>query len=222
MTKAFLPAGLILLGIAVLGIAQQNPARPQPAKPAQPKPATTQPAAPAQPRAAQPAAAPSSAAARAKDHEAVVAVIGAMDKAFNARDAKALAALFSADAEIVDEEGTLTHGRDAIQEVFAEVFEEFPQARLETDVKSLRFVSPTVAVEEGYTSATYDPKEPPVHNRYVVVHVKEGGKWLMASARDYPEPVATGSSELAQLDWIVGDWADESEDSLILTSYEWE
>jgi uncharacterized protein (TIGR02246 family) len=170
---------------------------------------------------ASPAAAKPPAANREQDEQAIIAVIEGVDKAFNAHDAKALAALFTAEGEIVDEDGVVTQGRDAIEQVFAEVFEESPQARLETEVVSLRFLSSNVAVEEGLTAATYDPEEPPVHNRYVVTHVKEGGKWLMASARDYPQPEAAGDEHLGQLSWLIGDWVDESEDSLILTSYEW-
>src|SRR5687767_3230571 len=112
MTKAFVSAALILLGLVVAGIAQQSPARRQPAQPAKPPAAANQPAAASQ--------------GRAQDEKLVTGVIEAMDKAFNARDAKALAALFTADAEIVDEDGVVTQGRDAIQGVFAGVFAEFP------------------------------------------------------------------------------------------------
>lgn len=242
MRRTFLVAGLIVLGFVVAGIAQQNPPRTQPParpqQPVKPQPPAAQPAKPLQPvqpqqpvqparpqqgnvPAAKPQGVEATDAGRARDEAEIIAVIEGVDKAFNAHDAQALAALFTAEAEIVDEDGAVTQGRAAIQQVFSGVFEESPQARLETEVLSLRFLGPTVAVEEGETNATYDPDEPPIHNRYVVIHVKEGGKWQMASARDYPVPETVGDEQLGQLGWLVGDWVDESEDSLIVTSYAW-
>jgi hypothetical protein len=77
------------------------------------------------------------------------------------------------------------------------------------------------AMEDGTTIVTHRAGEPAEHTRYTVVHVKQGAKWLMASVRDLPDDESTTEDELGRLDWLVGEWVDESEDALVSTSYRW-
>ena len=65
------------------------------------------------------------------------------------------------------------------------------------------------------------PDAEPEQNRYTVLHLKQDGKWMMASARDLPEDRAEPSAMLKQLEWLIGDWVDESPDSLITSTYAW-
>ncbi|MGD0042934.1 MAG: nuclear transport factor 2 family protein, partial [Isosphaeraceae bacterium] len=48
------------------------------------------------------------------DAQAIGDLLGRFIKAYNARDAKALGELFTPDAEIEDDDGDVTRGRDAI------------------------------------------------------------------------------------------------------------
>ena len=43
----------------------------------------------------------------------------------------------------------------------------------------------------------------------------------MASARDLPDEAASAEEEIEQLQWLIGEWVDESPDALVLTSYRW-
>jgi len=167
------------------------------------------------------AQAPTSPAWQQAEERAIRAVAEAFAKGYNAHDAKAVAALFTADAEAVDEEGNATQGRAAIEQVFAGIFAENPKTRIEVSVGSIRFPSPTVAIEDGSSSVIRAPNEPAERNRYMVVHVKQGGTWRMASARDLPGEPPLAEEQLKQLGWLVGDWVDESPESLIITSYRW-
>jgi len=155
------------------------------------------------------------------DQRAIRLVVDAFAKAYNTRDAKALAALFTPDAQIVDEEGNAARGREAIERVFGRVFSKHAKGRIEIAVQSIRFVSPAVAVEEGTSTVTRAPGEPPERSRYMVVHVNQDGRWQMAYARDTSDEAASAESELKQLQWLIGDWVDESPDSLVMTSYRW-
>lgn len=187
---------------------------------ATPKPApatTTQPAAATQP-AAQAAA---SLRATAQDEEAVYTVIDKFEKAFNAHDAKAIAALYLPDAEIVDEEGNVYLGRAEIEAVFAALFEDSPECKMETSIESLRFVAGNLALEDGTAIVVHVPDEPAERTRYTVVHSKQGGQWMMASARDLPDELATSDEQLKQLAWLIGDWIDESPNAVVHTSYRW-
>ncbi len=73
-------------------------------------------------------------------------------EAYNNHDSKTVAALFSADAELVERDGSRFVGREEIESAFAGTFEQSPNARISLSVDSLRFVTPNVAVEEGTTT----------------------------------------------------------------------
>ena len=156
---------------------------------------------------------------RDADEKLVRQIAENFEKAYNAHDAKALSALFTADAEIVSEFGTVTQGRADIGKAFASIFDDYPETKISVAIKSIRMVSPGVAIEDGTTTTINDPGEAEELSRYTVVHVRQDGKWLMASARDLSEEASEES--LAQLEWMVGDWVDESPDGLVTTLTRW-
>lgn len=135
-------------------------------------------------------------------------------QAYSSRDAPAVAALFTEDAEYVDEHGEIYHGRQKIAELLASVFAERPVCPLKVDIDSIRFISAGVAVEDG-TTTMLDADGLPTHSvRYTSVHVKSNGKWLTASTRD--NIAAPGSPSLTeQLGWLEGEWVDEADDSVV-------
>lgn len=144
------------------------------------------------------------------------------EKAFNSGNAKALAALFAEKAEVVDENGDLVEGRANIETRFADSFKNFPKARIAVEITSLRQLSPDVAVEDGVSTVTLDPEAPPSRSPYSLVHVKRDGKWLFASVRDYPEePSDTPHNHLTQLEFLVGQWIDESQTGRVETVCNW-
>ena len=86
-------------------------------------------------------------------------------------------------------------GQAAIQQVFAGIFQAHPKSQIKVSVQSIRFVSPTVAMEDGTTAVTHQPGEPAERNRYTVAHVKQDGQWRMASARDLPDEEGTAAEQ---------------------------
>ena len=179
---------------------------------------------PTAPAAARPEATPAGRnrpAAQKADEQALRQLIAAFTDAYNAGNAKALAAMFTVDGEIVDQNGDTTHGRADIEQLFAAEFEDHPHAKIEDIVESIRFLSPIAAVEEGISTITHEPGEPGESGHYAVVYVKQDGKWQIASDRDLPDDEATSKSELDQLGWLVGSWVDESPEGLVKTSYQW-
>ena len=156
-----------------------------------------------------------------QEEPAIRTLVDAFAQAYNAGDSKTLASLFTADAEIVAEDGSSTQGRNAIEQVFAQVFKEHPKARLKIVVESIRLVSPGLAIEHGTTTATHTPGESAERNRYMVVHVKREGQWRMACARDLSDEPLPAEEQLTQLEGLIGDWIDESPDAVVMTSYRW-
>jgi uncharacterized protein (TIGR02246 family) len=211
----FLAAASVFSVVAAVVWAQQKPSGPaQPVKGAPAAKGTMNPA--------KSSAAPAKATlSRADDEQAIRQAVDAMLNAYNTGDSQAVAAMFTPDALIVDAQGHSTQGRDGIQQAFANVFKQHPQARQEVSISLIRFVAPAVAIEEGTSTTINAPDETPQRMNYSVVHVKQEGKWLMASARDLENEEATAQSELDQLGWLVGEWVDESPDGLVKTRYSW-
>src|SRR4051812_18219429 len=93
------------------------------------------------------AAARSHAAAGARqeggeDEKAIRATAEAFTQAFNRGDAKAVAALWNADGEYVDEDGSRFQGREAIQTEYAAFFKDHAKAKIHVEITSIRFVGP--------------------------------------------------------------------------------
>ena len=159
--------------------------------------------------------------ANAGDEKAIRQVVDAFANAYNAHDAKAIAALFIKDGTLIDDTNHVTKGRKAIEKVFADIFEEYPKSRIENAIESIHFEDAAKAIEKGKTTITHDKDVPVEKNRYRVVHVKQNGKWLIASSVDLPEGAGAGEDELKQLAGFIGEWVDESDDALVLTNYHW-
>jgi uncharacterized protein (TIGR02246 family) len=159
---------------------------------------------------------------RTDDENAIRLNVEAFTKAANAHDAKGLAALFAPGGELVNQEGHVLSGREAIERTFAAIFQSHPKMRLGVAVQSIRFVSPSAAIEEGTSTIMNTSGEGTERSRYMVVHVKEDGRWQMASARDLPDEETSGADELAKLEWLIGQWVDESPTALVMTSYRWD
>lgn len=152
------------------------------------------------------------------DEEAIRTAEATYVKAYLQGDAKAVAAHFTADAEYVDEDGHVLQGRDAIEKSLAVSFANEPGSQLEATIESIRFVGPGVAVEDGTARVTPAGGGAPVTSRYTAVHLKTDGKWLIASIRDLAAGGRQHRDQIKALGWLVGDWVDESPDSVMLFS----
>ena len=83
-------------------------------------------------------------------------------------------------------------------------------------IDTIRFISAGVAVEDGSTTITHTENSAAIESRYTTVHVKTDGKWLAASVRDHaPKDRKQHRAQLQQLGWLVGDWIDEGDDSIV-------
>src|SRR5438270_1228622 len=110
---------------------------------------------------------------REPDVLAIGDLLASFVKAYNAKDAKALGDLFTPDAEIQDEDGSITRGRDAITERFEGIFKEGEGDALTVDTESLRFLATDLAIEEGTASLSTGADTPPLANRYSVLYARQ-------------------------------------------------
>ena len=185
----------LLLGYTGVGSAQQ----PAPARPAS-TPAT-----------------PNAAEAPVRD------LLRAFAAAYTKADAKALTALFADDASLVDSAGGETRGRDAIGTMYADSLGQVPGLKLDSDVKEVRFVTPDVARVDGRSRLATGTGDATEYTRFHALVVRSGGKWLISELRDYPAPPEDVApyERLRELEWMVGEWVDESENAKINATVKW-
>jgi uncharacterized protein (TIGR02246 family) len=162
-----------------------------------------------------------SAPARAEDERAIRETIQAFADAFQKGDAKAIAGLFTEDGEAVDGDGDTIQGRGALEEHYGARLAESPGDKMESVVQSMAFLAPGVARVTGHTQVTPSDGSPGAGGRYAGIYVKRDGKWLLASVREIPDKELTPHDHLAELEWLVGDWVQETEDAVVNTSIAW-
>ncbi len=161
----------------------------------------------AQPKAAPPAGKPEAPQAgsderdREADREAIRQSGDAFAAAFEKGDAKAVAALWTDGAEYFGEDGVEIRGRAEIEKAFTELFKDGHPDKFEVDVRSIRFPSRDLAVEEGLLR--HHPAAPalPTSTRYQTVLVREDGKWLIAHSREWAP-----QDRLGDLFFLIGRW----------------
>lgn len=159
---------------------------------------------------------------QAADEAAIRKAVESYVAAFNAGDAKALAALWSPEAVYTNPlSGDQVVGREAIEKQFAGIFAESKGAKLSASTSSVRFISPNVAVEEG-TAKFVAPEREPEDSEYTAIYVRRDGQWLLDRVTEEDVPVAPSHYEqLKELEWMVGTWVDQDEQSRIETSCQW-
>ena len=131
--------------------------------------------------------------------------------AFNAGDAKALAAFWTPDGDYVDQTGLAFNGREAIEGAYQDLFAAHKGLKLGVTATSVRIVTPELAIEDGTTEVVPADGGPPSRARYTVVHVKRDGQWRIASVREAPLVPPSHYEHLRELEWLIGDWGPAGE-----------
>jgi uncharacterized protein (TIGR02246 family) len=102
-------------------------------------------------------------------------------RAWNARDANALASLFDGDAEFVNVTGLCWHGRDSIRKGHAARLEDADGSMMATGETNVKLLLPEVAVV--HSTMTLSGSAPRTTIVSFVVH-RVGERWLCASAHN--------------------------------------
>lgn len=160
-------------------------------------------------------------AGRAEDERAIRQAIGSFAQAFMKGDAQAIAGLYTDEGEAIDAEGGTIKGRAALEEHYGARLSGSPGDKLETEVEAISFLAPGVARVTGRTQVRPSDGSSPLGARYSAVYVKNDGRWLLAVAREIPDKELTPHDHLIELDWLVGEWVEESEEAVVNTSVAW-
>jgi uncharacterized protein (TIGR02246 family) len=145
----------------------------------------------------------------------------AFTKAFNAGDAKAVAAFWTKDGEFVGADGETVHGRDQIEKTYVAFFKQHPKAIIEVEIQSVRLLGRHTALEEGSLKLRLPGDKEPGVSRYSVLHVREDDGWKMASVREWvPDPQELVT--LKDLEWLLGEWTAKSDEAEVRITYAWD
>ncbi len=161
-------------------------------------------------------------AGRSADEKAISELLERFTRAFNAGDAAAAAGTYTETALVINEQGESIEGRDAIRDQYAGSFGSEPGSTIKIEVDSLRFLSPDTAIERG--RATIEPAQgagSPEITRFTAIYVKADGRWLQSVVRDEAVTELTAHDHLKDLEWLLGEWVNESQDAVVSTTCKW-
>ena len=136
---------------------------------------------------------------RAQDLSAVVIPLATREsaayvKAFNERNSKALATLFTSDSSVAFLEGEsieklqygMAAGKDVIVSSHEVFFSSYPGAKLTETVLSARLIRPDVLIADVDFEIKGMPGDAgPILGRSVVVRVLESGAWKISAGRSF-------------------------------------
>lgn len=161
-------------------------------------------------------------AAAAEGPEAAIKQITAeYVMAFNAADAAAAAALWTAEGEYVGPDGEIFRGRTSIEKSLADFFKTHPKATIEVQVTSVRLIGRQTAMVEGVVKFKTPKQREAGETRYSALNVLEEGRWRTASVHEWtPDP---GLAEATKhLNWLVGEWSATGDRGTLAISYAWD
>ncbi len=141
--------------------------------------------------------------------------------AFNDRNAKKLAQFWSENGVYdVPDSNEQLKGRLAIEEMFKELFADDEEVEMNVTIDSIRLISSNVACEKGHAFVSHEGSTSA--SQYTAIYVKDGQRWLLDSIVDTNVDLSDSEqTPLAELEWMVGEWIDKSEDSTVETDVHW-
>lgn len=143
-------------------------------------------------------------------------------QAYAQRDARAIGALFTAEAEYVDADGVIFHGREAIVAECEAGFAARPPGKIEIEILSIRPVTSNVVVEDGVSTFRAEGSDAQSQARYTATHVQQtDGGWLLASVRELSSAELSPHDRLLSLAWLIGKWQQDSDGSIVKTHWDW-
>jgi len=206
---------LAVTGLVVTaGYSQQQPKTPVLAPAARPKPAA--------PAASKPAA-PVPVTASSPEEKAILEEVEGFAKAYNAANVQALAVLFLDDSSVVEPGGAETRGKGPIVEMYTAAFQDTPGLKLESTVEEIKFLTPDVAKVSGQSRLSTADGNATEFTRFSTLLVRRDGKWRIAEIREHAAPAEdiTPYDRLKELEWMVGEWVDESENNKVMANVRW-
>jgi len=133
--------------------------------------------------------------------------------AYNEKDIDGMVALYTGDAELVDEiDARVATGSEGIRSLYETSFAATPGRQISLDVLSVRKVAENVVIEEGLArfSGAEDEIEESIVSYSAILVKAEGDAWLIASSREL-ETISYEPDPLEAIMPLIGDWTYQGE-----------
>jgi uncharacterized protein (TIGR02246 family) len=159
---------------------------------------------------------------READKAAIDKLIKESIKAFNDRDAAAIAANWTDEGEYIRNDGDPVRGRADIQKGYAEFFKTLkgkPTVEVQTD--NLRFTSAGTAVSEVTLRLKNEQGQLIGSSWRNTELVREDGQWKVAVVQEWDRDSFLDDT-LKDLEWLIGTWRMDTKDRDVTTTYEWD
>jgi uncharacterized protein (TIGR02246 family) len=154
---------------------------------------------------------------------AIRETLKAFTTAYNSAKVENVAALFADDATIIDSDGGEIKGRDAIVAMYTTAFADAPNLKIDSEATEIKLVTDDVARVEGKTRLYEGNADGVEFTKFSALMVRKAGNWKTVELRDYPTPHADilPADRLKELEWMLGDWVDESDSNRVSSSVKW-
>jgi uncharacterized protein (TIGR02246 family) len=156
-----------------------------------------------------------------EDEKAIRSLTDAFVEAFGKGDAKAIAAMFTEQGEAIDSDGAAIRGRASLEAHYAGRFANFPGEKIETKIDLIHFLTPEVARQDGRSKLIPVGEDLATTSKYTATFVKSQGRWLVASIRELEDNSTSHHDRLKELEWLIGEWVEETGDAVISTKIAW-
>lgn len=131
-----------------------------------------------------------------------------MEAAFDRGDAKSVAACWTTDGEFTGPRGDRIEGRQNIEKAFSEFLSIHPKTKLRLTILSWRPLG-NVLLADFVSVMTPVPMGLDAEPLSSMVLLKQDGRWLIGSMREYSTGGPSHFLHLKDLQWMVGEWAVE-------------
>lgn len=150
--------------------------------------------------------------------QAVIDSVKSYVEAYNRRDAAALSQHWSETGTWIGDDGSVVQGRENIRKAFAAIFAEMQaDPTLTVNVRKVSLVTSDVALEEGSSGLAGGPQAD-----YTAIHKLENGQWNLYRVKEHtPAQAVSHNRHLQDLDWMIGDWVDQSDGATVESSCRW-
>jgi len=159
---------------------------------------------------------------READKQAIDKLVQDQIQAFNNKDAAALAANWTEDAEYSRNDDVPFRGRAAIEKGYADYFKTLKgKPKVEVQLDGLRFPSRDSAYSEVTLRLKNGEGEVIASSWRNTLLVREDGQWKVAIVSEWDRDEAADVS-LKELEWLIGTWQASNKEREVTTTYEWD
>jgi uncharacterized protein (TIGR02246 family) len=147
---------------------------------------------------------------RSRDEAAIRVAAQKYQEALARGDGPALAKLWTADGDIIDDAGRTLNGRETVAQIKpAPADAQKPAVEnpaIHIKETNLRFVTSDVAIEDGTVEVRHPDTANPLAGWFAATWVRTADGWKIAGLRESRIESPTDSPRLDDLAWMVGEW----------------